>query len=198
MDIGAHVGYYAIHAAKVVGPTGHVFAFEPVPSNLRRLEENAALNGFSNLTSVASAVGNRTGKATFRAVDVPGESGWGSLLLDPASNTKDLEVSVVSLDDFAEQHGVTRVDVLKLDVQGGEFDVLTGAGKILDAWHPTIVCEVTDVYWGSAQTTTAKDLFEYLAGREYEPWVIGTRGRLTRLDDAGSAPQNLLFRFRRD
>jgi hypothetical protein len=73
LDIGAHGGFYALLLSKLVGPTGQMIAFEPLPANYRFLEENIALNRVTNVQIRREAVGKRSGEMDFEVPD-PGES----------------------------------------------------------------------------------------------------------------------------
>ena len=64
VDVGAHVGYYALLAAKRVGPQGKVYAFEPDPTNYALLLKNIELNGYRNILTTGEAVSDRVGTAT--------------------------------------------------------------------------------------------------------------------------------------
>ena len=61
IDVGAHVGYHALMARKLIGPTGHILAIEPQPYNCEKLLINASLNDIANITTVVAAVGERDG-----------------------------------------------------------------------------------------------------------------------------------------
>ena len=66
VDVGAHVGYYSLLAGRVVGPTGRVFAFEPEPSNYRRLRDHLVQNGLGEVQSFNVALGSAPGDERFR------------------------------------------------------------------------------------------------------------------------------------
>lgn len=175
LDLGAHTGTYALHAARAVGPTGAVYAFEPLPSNAERLRVNVGLNGFTQCTVVQSAVSDVAGRAPFQSVEVGGESGWGSMVIDASAVTHAIEVDVVTVDGFAQANGLGRVDLIKLDIQGSELQALRGAEHVLRTSRPHVLCEVVDVYWGSGQTTTAADLAAFMTDLGYRSSPVAPR-----------------------
>jgi FkbM family methyltransferase len=125
--LGAHIGYYALLAARRVGPRGRVYAFEPAPESFRLLVKNVEANGYRNVVSVPKAVSNVTGRAT--------------LYLN-ASNTGDhriyrggeprasLDVDAVRLDDWVRGAAVA-ADLVQMDLQGAEMLALEGMEELL-------------------------------------------------------------------
>jgi FkbM family methyltransferase len=139
VDIGAHAGFYALLFAKLVGPTGKVIAFEPLPANFRLLEENIALNGLTNVLVRHEAVGERSGELNLEVPDPEDH-----LLAGPMSSADprgSMKVPVVSLDDFASQRGL-HIDFIKMDVEGAEGSILKGAQETLRGFHPAMVVEL--------------------------------------------------------
>lgn len=142
LDVGAHSGFYTLLLSKLVGPQGHVIAFEPLPVNFRILEENIALNGLKNVTARREAVGERSGELKF---EVPGQED--SLVAGPFRDDDArgvIDVPVVSLDDFLFERGL-KVDLIKMDVEGAEDDVMRGAQRMLETFHPGMAVELHNV-----------------------------------------------------
>lgn len=166
IDAGAHVGYFALHAAKWVTPSGSVHAFEPAAANARRLRRNAELNGLDNLLVREAAVAETTGTTTFFEVVHEGESGWGSLMIDPSETTREVRVPAVALDDYVGTNSLSP-RLIKLDVQGAEMSALQGAKTTLQTHRPAVLCEVVDVYWGASQTTVTADIFRFMESLGY-------------------------------
>ena len=131
-DVGAHVGYYALIASRLVGASGHVMAFEPLPRNLAYLRRHVALNDVANVRIIAAAVADVPGRATFAEGVSDAE---GALVTGGA-----LDVDVVTLDAIAyDTPGVAPPSVLKIDVEGAEQRVLAGAERLLDEVKPDIL-----------------------------------------------------------
>jgi len=133
-DVGASLGRYSLVAARAVGPTGRVEAFEPTAEILRRLRYNARLNGFKQIHGHAVAVHDTTAPVTLyqyqRITEINSIVGAQTDLYDDAPWTA-IEVPAVTLDSFCASQQIAHVDVVKLDVEGAELAVLRGGRQLL-------------------------------------------------------------------
>jgi FkbM family methyltransferase len=124
VDIGANIGIYTRFLSRLAAISGHVHAFEPAPSNYRRLLENAG--HFTNATLNQAAVGDRSGSIRlFFSADLNVDH----RTFDSGDVRKGIDVPVVSLDEYFTAG--QRVDLIKIDVQGYELSVLQGAKRVL-------------------------------------------------------------------
>jgi FkbM family methyltransferase len=143
LDIGANIGFFTVIGARMVGPDGRVYAFEPVPANTAALRHNIALNSFENTKIFESAVSNFSGKGELLL------AGWGGgSTLAYASSPPDLkgilEVDLVTIDQLVERGEIDPPAVVKIDVEGAELEVLQGMAQTLEQHHPVIVYEIDD------------------------------------------------------
>lgn len=150
VDVGAHVGYYSLLAAQVVGPTGLVVSFEPSPDNFALLTENVRLNGFSKtILTEHAALGAECGEANLYLSSYnTGDHRMYSTLPDDdntfnaGARRRSVQVSVASLDEYLSRRGISQVDMIKIDVQGAEMDVLKGMkGTLLHKPQPILFTE---------------------------------------------------------
>ncbi|MGD0178977.1 MAG: FkbM family methyltransferase [Terriglobales bacterium] len=151
LDIGAHHGIYSIVAAKRLGTDGTVVAFEPSLREFRRLRLHLRLNRMHWVRSEPVAIGAAASTRRFFEV-IGGDSTRGGLR-PPATRDEIAETSVetVRLDDYVSRFPLKRVDIVKLDVEGGELEVLQGASNVLTKFRPVFICEVLDAAthaWG--------------------------------------------------
>lgn len=128
-DVGAHVGYYTVLSAVLVGVTGRVRSFEPNPVNCDFLRRHVSLNRLGNAGIENVAVSDSNGTASFAFGT---GSGTGRLAADGT-----LEVRTVRLDDYCSEHDI-RPDFVKIDVEGAELSVLRGAGHMIGEHRPVI------------------------------------------------------------
>jgi FkbM family methyltransferase len=129
LDIGAHIGYYTLLAASLVGSNGTVWAFEPEPRNFANLGENVKLNGYDNVFLVNKAVSKDSGMANLYISHM--ESGEHSLIPCRDNFGDTVTVPTVRLDDMFTTD--TRVDVIKTDTEGNDIRVIDGARELINA-----------------------------------------------------------------
>jgi FkbM family methyltransferase len=175
-DIGANIGYYTVLAASAVGAGGRVYAFEPDPRNLEVLQRNAALSRGAPISVVPAAVGDREGTSSLFVN--PADSSINSLaranadVLGPGDTSRALPVSSLTLDTFVQQKGVVPPDVIKIDVQGAEMLVFSGAQEVLSQRPVKIFFE----FWpfGLQQLGTQPlTLLEFLIGKGFSLRPLG-------------------------
>ena len=122
IDVGANVGAYALFVASRTGPSARVLAVEPQPEIFERLVYNIRLNAFATVKAVDCAVAEKPGEVTL-FLD-PVNAGESSLKVVASSNARPIRVQATTLLDLIETEGFTRVDAMKLDVEGAEDLIL--------------------------------------------------------------------------
>jgi FkbM family methyltransferase len=137
IDAGACDGEFALYASRRVGPAGRVLALEPDPDSFGRLREPFEINGgvppnvellqlglWKHSGELAFSAGNHLTSQLIEAADRPTGS--------PGSHS----VPVQSLPDLASQYGLTRLDFVKMDIEGAEIEAIEGAGSVLSVLRP--------------------------------------------------------------
>lgn len=141
-DAGANAGFYSIIAARLVGHDGHVVCFEPLPANARLIEHNAQLNGFSQINVRCEALGNSDRTESFLTSSEPT---WGRLATSgkvPDQKTGEIVVSVRALDSVLTGDGLPAPDLIKIDVEGAEGELISGAKETLCRNRPLLIIEL--------------------------------------------------------
>ncbi len=129
-DIGANVGFYSLLASVIIGDAGHVYSFEPFPGNLLELRKHFEMNHIKNSTVVEGAVSSAEGEATF---DPSGDRCMGRL----AANGQ-LRVRTLMLDGMYSRQEIRLPNLMKIDIEGGEFECLRGATHVIQESRPSI------------------------------------------------------------
>ncbi|WP_187830423.1 FkbM family methyltransferase [Siccirubricoccus phaeus] len=177
IDIGAHGGQVTWLLAALT-PRGQVVAVEPSSYARAVLRAALALRPRRNVLVVAAALGTAASLGVLATpVKRAGAMGYGlaSLAPDPARAVVREVVPIVTLDALAAALGLTRLDVLKLDVEGHEGAVLAGAEAVLARFRPAILLEIDDARLRRAGGSAAQ-LRAFLAARGYagQPLRAGT------------------------
>ncbi|HGE72005.1 TPA: FkbM family methyltransferase [Candidatus Poribacteria bacterium] len=181
IDVGANIGFISAVAAGCVGQTGQIHSFEPVPSYFSRLKQMADMNKGFNIIVNSYALGEHEGSSN---IDVRGNAniGWNTMVQGFMSNKEySLEVKVIRLDDYIINNKLSKIKMIKIDVEGYEFFVLKGLNKLFDStsYRPLILCEIAPKAY-QILGLEIKDLFLYMEGYSYQPFsVINTNRRIS-------------------
>jgi FkbM family methyltransferase len=158
VDIGANVGLFTVALAKMVGPSGRILAIEPDPTNARLLKANVKRTGASCVTVCQCGAGatQASAKLTRSATN------FGDHRIGPgdAAHSEEVEIELKAVDDLVRENNFTRVDFIKLDVQGFEGVVVEGMREVLNRYKPMVMTEFWPVRMnvvrpGSADTFLA-------------------------------------------
>ena len=143
IDAGAHIGFFTVQMASIVGPEGRVYAFEPFDANAELLERSIYENRFADrIVFRRAAVGAATGTATLTFPVETLNTGGAYLLRDgtPAlAGNQTKNVPVVALDDLPIRRPVR---MIKMDVEGAEPLVMKGAAALLQTDRPVVLSEL--------------------------------------------------------
>ena len=138
VDVGAHQGLFTLDCARRAGPTGRVISVEPFPFNRALLERNVAANRLDHVEISPFAAAEAKETKTFYVT--PYSMGWQSLVFTGEGRVP-TQVEADRLDAILAAHGVEKVDLLKVDVEGAWRLVFAGAPALLSR-RPRIVMEV--------------------------------------------------------
>ena len=173
-DVGAYFGYYSMVLSQKTGGAAAMYAFEPVPANYLLLAANRELNGFENIQTFQLAVSDSTGETSF---EIPPENNRGTgRIAAPGTGSGETElVATVTLDRFVEEHGITRLDAMKIDVEGAEMRVFAGGRKTFEKFRPVLVVELNPPCL-QRFGASADDLLREIRGLGYEVFRTKSSG----------------------
>lgn len=167
IDIGTNVGFYSVLALDRLGPSGKVFSFEIDPRPLRCLRRTIAEFGYNNILVTEAAVSDIDGELSFEPKREHGHNH-----IDRTA-TNGRKVPSVRLDTWAKRNGLTRVDAIKIDVEGAEKLVLEGAQETIARFKPLLLCEAEETA-AAKFGYTPNYLLDYLNGIGYRTtWLSG-------------------------
>jgi FkbM family methyltransferase len=130
-DIGAHVGYFSSIAAVINNGKGNIIAFEPRPMNIRLFRQHMKINNFQNVTLIEAAAGKSDGTVRF---DENHGSATGFVSLNG-----NIRVRQVSIDRMVKDGEIPAPDFIKIDVEGGEIEVLKGLHNVIFSARPKVL-----------------------------------------------------------
>lgn len=172
IDIGANIGFFAMLSASLVGQSGRVLAVEPNPRNARMLEASRRANGFDHLTLCQVAAGRETGILVLNTSHSNGTTSSASDNLERLLSAE--TVACVKIDALVDPD--TRVDFIKVDVEGAEYNALLGCHRIMEKCRPVIVTEFSPDMIGSISGISGPDYLRWLISMGYDLAVIQPDG----------------------
>ncbi len=175
VDVGAHIGYYSLAFARLVGDKGHVFAFEPTPASFALLRKNIATNGYRNVTAIRQAVSSRNGYARFYLSDCSALNRMHS----SGSHVGEIEVETVRLDDFFRDYD-RPINLVKLDIEGAEPQALCGMEALIQKHRSMAILSEFMPRWLTSAGFGPEDLVHSLEAKGF---------RLFAFMDAESRPR---------
>ena len=188
IDVGAHIGYLTKEFAQAHQANIQVIAFEPGDYCMSILR--LTVKNLSNVTLVKAGLGNHDGFSELK-LPIKKRGNWGIGLSQIGGDTNTREylvnsVEVKKLDTYADETNLNRVDLLKVDVEGGELDILKGATKLIKKFKPIWYLEVDDSML-KRYGYSASDLFKFLENYNYKPYLLLDDGNLKKVDKYGES-----------
>ena len=126
-DLGANIGFYSVLGSNFVGKKGIVISFEPTPDTRKYLSKNILANDIHNVVVESLAISNKTGKAFFEVTD---NSECNSIVLDENVVSGMIEIDTISIDDYCIKNNINSIDLIKMDIEGQEYNALLGMKNI--------------------------------------------------------------------
>ena len=160
VDIGSNIGYYALLESKIVGKNGKIFAIEPSPENFNYLNNNLKLQNFSNTETYQIAIGNQDGTAK---LTVGNKSNHSKVITEYQTIPNGLDVISVpikKLDTFVQEQNISKIDFVRMDVEGFELNVIEGMKNVLRKLRPMIQVEVHKKFLGAKNTKKLLEIFK--------------------------------------
>ena len=203
VDLGANIGYFTLILAKLVGPAGHVFAFEPDPRNLVLLKKNVEYNNYKNVTIIPKAVSNVNDKCTLYV----GQKSFGQNTIYKPEKRKNqkflvIESETIRLDDFFKMNNLLdKISFMKMDIEGAEFLALDGMKEILKLNQNIKIFTEVDPHYLEDAGTSYEQFIDLLTENKFTLSISDNRNEtLTRVNSSqlgkilndNAGPMNIL------
>jgi FkbM family methyltransferase len=179
IDVGANIGETTLNFAKIVGNKGNVLSLEPDPGNFLKLSENIKQNNFTNIKPLKIGAGNQHCFFDLFTEDI-NNKGKNRIRENTVSIKNVIEIN--TLETIAASENVTKVDFIKIDVEGYELKVLQGSENILNTQKPVLFIELDDKNLREQQDTAAA-LVKFLEDRNYSIKNAGNDAAITSRSD---------------
>ncbi|MEX2201531.1 MAG: FkbM family methyltransferase [Dongiaceae bacterium] len=157
VEAGANIGTHAIPIARLIGPGGHLHAFEPQRLTFQILCANLALNGIVNVSAHWAALGRMAGRAKVPQLDPETEQNFGGVGIEWAAEANSIPVTTI------DALGLSRLDLVKADVEGMEGAVLEGGRETIRRLRPALYLE-------NDRRDRSPDLIRLLQSLGYRAW----------------------------
>jgi len=177
IDIGANVGAYSLIASRLVGKSGKVIAFEPASKSFLRLLKNISLNGITNIVPERLAVIDKTTQ-TDLYISGSQNLGMSSIYHHNFETGITEKVESISLDDYVEKQGISKISLIKIDIEGSEYLALKGMQKVLTVLRPKVLVELKEETLKNAGYTE-KDIVALFEKAGYSRFIIDEKGNIS-------------------
>ncbi len=162
IDIGANIGETSLAFSKLTGEGGKVFSFEPDPQTFIRLTEHLGINECINVTAINKGLGKTTGELFLEE----GQNNSGGNRISPNQINSGKKIEITTLDHFLTITNLEKIDFIKIDVEGYEYNVLLGAEASISKYRPVLFIECVDDFLRD-QGASAEMLTSFLEKQKY-------------------------------
>lgn len=164
IDIGANIGYYSTLYSKIVGLKGKVISIEPSPLNFKYLKENLLIQKLNNFELFNCACGARDSEIKFQ-LDLRGNK---CMIVSDSEKLTDpniINVPIRQLDNIIQELKLQKIDFIKIDVEGYEWEVILGSNNLIKKFHPTTQIEI---HFKRLGNQTTREILEFFKNEGYE------------------------------
>ena len=162
LDIGANIGHHSIFMAKIVGGGGEIYAFEPIPKIYNQLEKSVTKNNLNNVIINKYALGEIDKEVE---ININNNNVGGSSIVNrnASDTTTNVKIQVKTLDSL----NLQKVDFIKLDVEGYEWNVIAGGADTISKYKPTIIFEYSPDYFRRANNNDGNKILNFMINNNY-------------------------------
>lgn len=188
IDAGSNFGETLLMFAKLTGPQGSAVGFEPVPYVYEKCIQNISLNSFTNCKVENKGLSNVN---ELLSINDPENNNSGGIFL--TRNNSGPKVNAVRLDDYAVENNLNKIDLIKIDVEGFEFNVLKGAAGILKKFKPVLFIELIDSNLRK-QNASSFEVIKFLRQFNYSSFIDNRTGFEIKSDPSMQLSTDIICR----
>ncbi len=167
IDVGGNIGQTALMMAERIGGSGKVYSFEPFTKTYKRFKENLSLNpSIYNITLEHLALGEKAEKLTMYVENAKNSGGNRIKPAGKKVSTQIEEVVVTTLDEYSKTNAISKINLIKIDVEGFEMKVLEGSQTTIREFKPALFIEANDANL-EAQGASLKAMSDFLKRNGY-------------------------------
>lgn len=174
LDIGANIGLQSIRMAQCIGHQGHVYSFEPLSYLQNKFKRNIGLNRLDNVTLFPVALSDEPGEISISINEGDWNQGTFNIQYKGTGN-KTEQVLIKVADQIDEIQALTHLSLIKIDVEGFEFQVIRGLEATIKKCRPRIIFEYDSDYW-KATGQQITDCYSFLTNLNYTLYQITSVG----------------------
>lgn len=171
LDVGANLGYFAFLESSKIGKTGKVIGIEPAPLTFELFKKNIKLQKFQNISSYNFAISNKEGTIDFF---VSSSSNWSRIIEGEDSDHGDkgtiIKIKCKTIDNFIDELQLNKLNLIRVDLEGYEFEIFEGAQKTLSKLKPMLQIEVHRDFMGIEKSMRFLENFKDL-GYDVEYYI---------------------------
>ena len=180
IDLGSNIGYYAIIESNLVGKFGKIFAIEPSPKNFSLSKLNLERQKVQNFSVHNIAISDKNKEMEFVINTKSNLSQIKTENTKINSGDKIIKIPVKTLDSFIDESNIKKIDFIRMDVEGFEYNILLSSKKVLEKFNPKLFIEIHYMYLGNEKTCEIlKELqnlgyeIKYFIPRIFDTPIIG-------------------------
>jgi len=173
LDIGAHIGLFAVRAAQLAGSTGKVYAFEPTPQTFELLKRTISINNQQqHIVPRSEAVAEEEGLKSFFISDNEADNSNSLIKYRDDKQLQKIDVAITSIDAFVRKEELKQVDFIKIDAEGYELSVLKGATQTFASFRPNGILALHPRGIAS-NGDSLSTIYEFLTAQHYKMLLNG-------------------------
>jgi len=178
IDVGSHIGYFALFASRLVRESGLVLAFEPEETNFSALQNHITLNRASNIRPFNLALGARNTKEPFYFnVDNDGGHAFWDVTLHPFNRRSRMRpvkkmIRVATLDSVLSERHMKAIKIIKIDAEGSEYAILQGARRTIERSRPPFILSEMNRFALEQMGASEEKLRSFLESMGYHTYLL--------------------------